>query len=147
MASRRPECGRLGRDGFQAKPASGQFVSETAGRRVRFCPPLQPLLIPSYHLQGRMSAAGSIGSGVCSRNPCSNPPPLISSPLLYSSTSPRPSPSPPLSPPFSTSQKLLPKLHSRPTPSEASGFGQGSLEEEFEMVRQASFTEPDDQSG
>ncbi|CAI5459438.1 unnamed protein product [Closterium sp. Yama58-4] len=50
---------------------------------------------------------------------------------------------------FSTAphSKLLPKLHSCQTPSEAGGLPQAALEEECELVRQAFFTEPDDQSG
>ncbi|GJP47594.1 hypothetical protein CLOM_g6775 [Closterium sp. NIES-68] len=46
--------------------------------------------------------------------------------------------------------KLLPKLHSQPPPGPAAsegGLGQGPLDAEFELVRQAFFTEPDDQSG
>ncbi|CAI5463753.1 unnamed protein product [Closterium sp. Yama58-4] len=53
--------------------------------------------------------------------------------------------------PFSFSpaphSKLLPKLHSSQAPSEAGGLPQAALEEECELVRQAFFTEPDDQSG
>ncbi|CAI7750408.1 unnamed protein product, partial [Closterium sp. NIES-53] len=47
--------------------------------------------------------------------------------------------------------KLLPKLHSHPSPSistplEVGGLPQAALEEECELVRRAFFTEPDDQS-